>query len=202
MLISHSVTLLIAQLHFIFHCTTDNGWWFIQNMFWLNHMNFKNIVWFIKVTSLLLLLLLLLWFHDPTTQPKFLTAGKIVVSGNNKLPSNTKMFLFPVLYISNTFLSTLADPSSADLRIKVIDVSTPISFKLPFNRNGTVPKAPNSIGMTLLFTSHILSILWPDFDTFQPSLPTFLLLHWLLELPRLLHDSFSCFCQQALNLVS
>ena len=25
-----------------------DGWWFIQNMSWLNNMNFKNIVWFIK----------------------------------------------------------------------------------------------------------------------------------------------------------
>lgn len=63
-----------------------------------------------------------------TTQLKFLTAGKIVVSGNNKLPKNTKMFLFPVLYISNTFLSILADPSNADFWIKVIDVSTPMPF--------------------------------------------------------------------------
>ena len=84
--------------------------------------------------------------------------SQIVVSGNNKLPRNTKMFLFPVLYISNTFLSILADPSSADFRIEVIDVSTPISFKLPFNRNGTVPKAPNTIGTTLVFTSHIIVI--------------------------------------------
>ena len=68
------------------------------------------------------------------------------------------MFLFPVLYISNTFLSILADPSSADFRIEVIDVSTPISFKLPFNRNGTVPKAPNTIGTTLVFTSQIIVI--------------------------------------------
>ena len=30
------------------HCTTDDGLWFIRNMFWLNNMNFKNIVWFIK----------------------------------------------------------------------------------------------------------------------------------------------------------
>ena len=43
------------------------------------------------------------------------------------------MFLFPVLYISNTFLSILANPSNADFWIKVIDVSTPIPFKLPFN---------------------------------------------------------------------
>ena len=56
------------------------------------------------------------------------------------------MFLFPVLYISNTFLSILADPSSADFWIKVTDASTPISFKLPFYRNGNVPKAPNTIG--------------------------------------------------------
>ena len=97
-----------------------------------------------------------LFFHDFTTRPKFLTPGKIVVSGNNKLPRNTKMFLFPVLYISNTFLSILADHSSADVWIKVIDVSTPISFKLPFNRNGTVPKDSNTIGTTLVFTSHIL----------------------------------------------
>ena len=54
------------------------------------------------------------------------------------------MFLFPVLYISNTFHSILADPSSANVWIKVIDVSTPISFKVPFNRNGTVPKAPKN----------------------------------------------------------
>ena len=66
------------------------------------------------------------------------------------------MFLFPVLYISNTSVSILADPSNADFWIKVIDVSTPIPFKLPFHRNGTVPKAPNTIGMTLVFTSHIL----------------------------------------------
>ena len=98
----------------------------------------------------------LLLLCDPTTQPKFLTAGKIMVSGNNKLPRNTKMFLFPFLYISNTFLSILADLSSADFWIKLIDVSTPISFNLPFNRNGAVPKAPNTIGTTLVFTSHIL----------------------------------------------
>ena len=66
------------------------------------------------------------------------------------------MFLFPVLYISNTFLSILADPSSTDFWIKVIDMSTPISFKLPFSRNGTVPKTPNTIGTTLVFTSYIL----------------------------------------------
>ena len=91
-------------------------------------------------SSLSLSLSLSLLFHNHTIQLKFLTAGKIVVSGNNKLPRNTKMFLFPVLYISNTFLSILADPSSAEFWIKVIDVSTPISFKLPVNRNGTVPK--------------------------------------------------------------
>ena len=70
---------------------------------------------------------MLLLFYDSTTQPKFLTAGKIVLSGNNKLPRNTKMFLFPVPYISILF-SILADPSSADFWIKVIDVSTPISL--------------------------------------------------------------------------
>ena len=69
---------------------------------------------------------------------------------------NTKMFLFPILYISNTFLSILADPSNADFWIKVIDVSTPLPFKLPFSHNGTVPKAPNTIGKTLVFTSLIL----------------------------------------------
>ena len=73
---------------------------------------------------------LLLLFHDPSTQPKFLTAGKIVVPSNNQLPRNTKMFPCPDLYISNTCLSILADPSSADFWIKVIDVSTPISFKV------------------------------------------------------------------------
>ena len=109
-----------------------------------------------QLLILLLLLLLLLLFHSHTAQLKFLTAGKTVVSGNNKLPINTKMFLFPVLYISNTFLGILADPSNADFWIKVIDVSTPMPFKLPFNRNGTVPKAPNTIGRTLVFTSHIL----------------------------------------------
>ena len=110
------------------------------------------------------------------------------------------MFLFPVLYISNTFVSILADPSSADFWFKVIDVSTPISFKLPFNRNGTVPK----IQLVRLWFSlpTFFSVLWLDFDTFQPSWPPFLLLHCLLELSRLLYDNFSCFCQQALNLVS
>ena len=34
--------------NFILFCTTDDGWWFIWNMSWLNNMNFKNIVWFIK----------------------------------------------------------------------------------------------------------------------------------------------------------
>ena len=53
------------------------------------------------------------------------------------------MFLFPVLYISNTFISIHADPSNADFWIKVIDVPTPMPFKLPFNRNGTVRKALN-----------------------------------------------------------
>ena len=85
-----------------------------------------------------------------------LTASKIVVSGNNKLPRNSKMCPFPVLYISNTFPSILADPSSADFWIKVIDVSTPISLKFPFDPRNTVPKAPNTIGTTLVFTSHIL----------------------------------------------
>ena len=82
-----------------------------------------------------------------------------MVLGNNKLPRNTKMFPCPDLYISNTFLSILADPSSADfllLPAVQTDVSTPKSFKLPFNRNGTVLKAPNTIGTTLVFTSHIL----------------------------------------------
>ena len=112
------------------------------------------------------------YYHSHTTELKFLTAGKIVVSGNNKLPKNTKMFLFPVLYISNTFLSILADPSNADFWIKVIDVSTPMPFKLSFNGNGTVPKAPNTIGTTLVFTSHILlnslARFW-YFSTFSPS---------------------------------
>ena len=39
-----------SQLHstsFIVSCTTDDGWCFIRNMFWLKK-NFKNIVWFIK----------------------------------------------------------------------------------------------------------------------------------------------------------
>ena len=57
------------------------------------------------------------------------------------------MCCFPFPYISNTFLSILADPSSGDFWIKVIDVSAPIYFKLPFNHNGTVPKAPNTIGI-------------------------------------------------------
>ena len=39
------------------------------------------------------------------------------------------MFLFPVLYISNTFLSILADPSSADFWIKVSDVKKTIKKK-------------------------------------------------------------------------
>ena len=30
------------------------------------------------------------------------------------------------------------------------------ALKLPFSHNGTVPKAPNTIGTTLVFTSHIL----------------------------------------------
>ena len=85
---------------------------------------------------------------DPT---QFLTASKIVMSGNSKLPRNTKMSLFPVLYISNTFLSILAYPSSADFWIKAIDVSTPLSFKLPFNRYGTFSKAPNTISSTFYF---------------------------------------------------
>ena len=66
------------------------------------------------------------------------------------------MFLFTVLYISNTFLSILADFSNADFWIKVIDVSTPMPFKLPFSCNGTTPKAPNTIGTTLVFNSHFL----------------------------------------------
>ena len=66
------------------------------------------------------------------------------------------MFLFLVLYISNTFLSILADPSNADFWIKLIDVFTAIPFKLPFNRNDTVPKVSNTFGTTLVFTSHIL----------------------------------------------
>ena len=56
------------------------------------------------------------------------------------------MFLLPVHYISNTFLSILADPSNAETCIRVVDVPTPIPFKLPFNRNGTVPKDPDTIG--------------------------------------------------------
>ena len=52
------------------------------------------------------------------------------------------MIILSVHYISSTFLSNIADPSNADFWIKIIDVSTPISFKLPFNRNGTVPEVP------------------------------------------------------------
>ena len=64
------------------------------------------------------------------------------------------MFPRPVLYISNTFLSILADPSSADFWIKVTDVFTLIFFKLPFNRNGTVPKAPNTIIIIIISFFH------------------------------------------------
>ena len=67
-----------------------------------------------------------------------------MVSGSNKLPRNTKIFLFPVLYISNTFLRSLADPTNADFWIKLIDASTPIPFKLPFNRYDTGFHFPHS----------------------------------------------------------
>ena len=66
------------------------------------------------------------------------------------------MILLSVHYISSTFLNILADPSNAVFWIKVTDVSTPIPFKLPFSRDGTVPKVPTTIATTLVFTSHIL----------------------------------------------
>ena len=74
------------------------------------------------------------------------------------------MILLSVHYIPNTLLSILADPSNADFWIKVIDVSTSIPFKFPFNRNGTFPKPPLQLVQLFL------------------SLPTFFLI--------LLHDRF------------
>ena len=52
------------------------------------------------------------------------------------------MFLFPVHYISNTFLCVLPELGNAEFWIRAFDVSTPIPFKLTSNRNGTVSKAP------------------------------------------------------------
>ena len=84
------------------------------------------------------------------------------------------MFLFPVLYISNTFLSILADSSSADFWIKVFDVSAPISFKLPFNRNGTVPKAPDTrwfcmhmILFSFVMHQHVKNLLFWDVNSLK-----------------------------------
>jgi len=74
------------------------------------------------------------------------------------------MIALSVHYISSTFLSILADPSSADFWIKETDVYTPISFKLPFKLNSTVP-ASTTIGATMVFTTFFL-ILWQDFGTF------------------------------------
>ena len=39
---------IYCKTSFYLICTTDDGWWFIWNMSWLNNMNFKTIVWFIK----------------------------------------------------------------------------------------------------------------------------------------------------------
>ena len=44
--------------NFILFCTTDDGWWLIWNMSWLN-MNFKNIVWFIKVIIIIVIIILI-----------------------------------------------------------------------------------------------------------------------------------------------
>ena len=45
----------VSRCDTIIYCITSfyfvqltMGWWFIRNMSWLNDMNFKNIVWFIK----------------------------------------------------------------------------------------------------------------------------------------------------------
>ena len=48
--ISHFVTPIIAQLHFISHCTTDDGWCFIRNKSWLKKYEIQKHPhsWFIK----------------------------------------------------------------------------------------------------------------------------------------------------------
>ena len=80
-----------------------------------------------------------------------------MVPSNSKLPRDTKIFVLPVHYISNTCLSILAQPSNVDFWIRVIYVfKIPIPFKLPFNRNGNVPKLSTTFGTTLVFTFHIL----------------------------------------------
>ena len=73
----------------------------------------------------------LLLFHNYTTQLKSSTAGKICGVGQQLVAKEHQMFLFLVLYISNTYLSILADPSNADFWIKLIDVFTAIPFKVP-----------------------------------------------------------------------
>ena len=56
-----------------------------------------------------------------------------------------------ILSFLHTFLNILAEPNSGDFWMRAIDVSTPMSFRLPFNLKGTVPNAP-----TIRPTVHIL----------------------------------------------
>ena len=69
---------------------------------------------------------MLLLFHDPTTQLKSWTAGKIVVSGNNKLPRNASIIIIissqpfspgpdpfrPFLFLSNQIFSYVENTTS------------------------------------------------------------------------------------------
>ena len=53
---SNSTYTIYCTICVFFHFTTDHGWCFIRNMFWLKNMNFKNIVWSIKEISYFALL--------------------------------------------------------------------------------------------------------------------------------------------------
>ena len=56
-LMSHYMTLFIAQLHFILY---NWGWMmFHPKHVWLNNMNFKNIVWFIKAIIITIIIIII-----------------------------------------------------------------------------------------------------------------------------------------------
>ena len=60
----HYGTLFIAQLHFILYRKTDDGWWFIRNMSWLNSMNFKNTVSFIKAIIIIIIIIIIIMIKE------------------------------------------------------------------------------------------------------------------------------------------
>ena len=121
------------------------------------------------------------------------------MGGNGlKLEKNCQFFQVLMLHVFYKFWSC-----NADFWIKLIEVSTPIAFKLPFIATALFLKPPIQLVQHWFSLSTFFSILWPDFDTFQPSQTPFLLLHCPLELPRLFSICpLFLLLQQSLNLVS